>query len=230
MAALYARDRKKLYNFIHEVAVQEEIETTESSIPADPPIEEPRIIEAEESAIEITGEAMLPEVKKSPEPKLPPETEVETETSTIEPTPAKEEIAEPPKSVEEPQTSVRSFNAWLQHFPLEKSEEAKPIEALEEAEIQEVAPESDSIKPISPPPGKEEQDDEITEEELTAVADRVKKSITQDQKLVTETLAKIYVAQRKFSKAIDAYTELGLRNPSKSDYFAARIEELKNKI
>ena len=56
------------------------------------------------------------------------------------------------------------------------------------------------------------------------LADEVK---TDEKQLMTETLAQVYVNQRKYKQAIQAYQILILKNPKKSAYFAAEIEKIK---
>jgi hypothetical protein len=44
---------------------------------------------------------------------------------------------------------------------------------------------------------------------------------------MTETLAKIYLEQKKYQRAIEAYEILILKYPEKSRLFADRIENIK---
>ncbi len=46
--------------------------------------------------------------------------------------------------------------------------------------------------------------------------------------LMTETLAKVYLEQKKYDRAIQAYEILILKYPEKSSLFAVRIEDIKN--
>lgn len=46
--------------------------------------------------------------------------------------------------------------------------------------------------------------------------------------LMTETLARVYLEQKKYTKAIQAYEILILKYPEKSSFFADRISEIKN--
>ena len=61
--------------------------------------------------------------------------------------------------------------------------------------------------------------------------DVLERSTTEDDELITETLANIYLQQKNYPKAIHAFEKLSLKYPGKSIYFATRIketEDLKN--
>lgn len=56
----------------------------------------------------------------------------------------------------------------------------------------------------------------------------IKESIKLDKKeVMTETLARVYLEQKKYKKAIQAYEILRLKNPEKSSFFADRIKAVK---
>lgn len=56
--------------------------------------------------------------------------------------------------------------------------------------------------------------------------DLIDRSVSVSDDLITETLAKIYVQQKNYEKALEAYQKLSLKYPEKSIYFASRIKEI----
>ncbi|UCE93031.1 MAG: hypothetical protein JSV73_09450 [Flavobacteriaceae bacterium] len=52
-------------------------------------------------------------------------------------------------------------------------------------------------------------------------------STQENESLMTETLAHVYVEQKKYEKAITAFTILSLKYPEKSSFFASQIEAVK---
>lgn len=112
-----------------------------------------------------------------------------------------------------------SFSEWLKLTSVkpisrEKSEpdETKKARSFREHEIiNRFIEKSPKIKP----PEKSESHSSIENEGF-------------DNRLMTETLAKIYTKQKNYEKAIQAYKILILKNPKKSSFFADRIREIEN--
>jgi len=59
------------------------------------------------------------------------------------------------------------------------------------------------------------------------VEDISKPFVEEEGGFITETLAKIYITQGYYSRAIDIYEKLSLKYPEKSSYFATQIEKVK---
>ena len=52
-------------------------------------------------------------------------------------------------------------------------------------------------------------------------------SVIENEQLMTETLAHVYIEQKKYKKAITAFSILSLKYPEKSSFFASQIEAVK---
>ena len=64
--------------------------------------------------------------------------------------------------------------------------------------------------------------------EMTKPPANISKTADEPTHLMTETLAKVYLEQKKYTKAMQAYDILILKYPEKSSFFADRINEIKN--
>ena len=104
-----------------------------------------------------------------------------------------------------------SFNQWLQlsvQDPV-KTEKNDDISKKEQI-INKFIETSPKIKPLS-------------KDKVSTTADP---SIQEDSYLMTETLAKVYLEQKKYENAIKAYRILSLKYPEKSGFFADQIKKI----
>ncbi|MDG1920237.1 MAG: hypothetical protein P8I75_03395 [Flavobacteriaceae bacterium] len=67
----------------------------------------------------------------------------------------------------------------------------------------------------------------IPDKSATNKEDLSEKSWTASDELMTETLAKVFVKQKKYNNALEAYQILGLKYPEKNSFFADQIKEIK---
>lgn len=73
-------------------------------------------------------------------------------------------------------------------------------------------------------PGKLPEQNEVIERIIQSSAEQS----NTDSGILTEAMAEVLIKQDKREKAVEMYEKLSLMNPSKSAYFAAKIERLKN--
>ncbi|NLN24474.1 MAG: hypothetical protein GX163_02195 [Bacteroidetes bacterium] len=137
-----------------------------------------------------------------------------------------------PKPLEFTKKDRHSFSEWLKLSKLQhidRKEEKKPLDAEENdpsrnrqaALIEKFIQEKPRIVPGAP------------KETVDSVADTLKKSSDEygnKEALMTETLANVYLQQRNFKKAIQAYKILILKYPEKSSFFADQIRAIEKQI
>ncbi len=202
--AAYTTDRTVLFEFITSddfVSIQQEkIEHIQKVI----------------SAIEVH---QIEEIIVVPEPEINTEDKEITTTEVIEEN--LEEKLELGKPLPFTPSEKHSFQEWLQltkfsviernfeeNEPKVDPEKQKKIDIIDK--FIEANPKIAPVKDIPKTPAN------------------ISKSAEEPTHLMTETLAKVYLEQKKYNKAIQAYEILILKYPEKSSFFADRINEIKN--
>jgi hypothetical protein len=240
LAALYTHDRELLFSLFNE--------KTESPLYKPPVMAEPvvndetvfqEVMQAEEPVIckdepiDATPEVLIKENVQG-------NSEVETSQDNIvmqEPTNHESE-AQDVFIVSQPHT----FEEWLNAFSQEEVVKKEESIATVPTEIAEPDKELEQLY-IANLPLQELVEEEthyskglenfIEAQKLKHKPQSVKGTPKENElspQLITETMAKVYVVQKKYVKAIQAYEILALKYPEKNDFFAARIIELKNNL
>ena len=115
---------------------------------------------------------------------------------------------------------THSFSEWLQLSkisPIVRDEEEKKPEVSSELEKKfDLIEKFIELNPKIP-----------QAKDSTSIPANVAKSNEMPSSIMTETLAQIYLEQKKYTKAIQAYDILILKYPEKSSFFADRIKNIK---
>ena len=122
------------------------------------------------------------------------------------------------KPLEFENTETHSFNEWLKlgNFnPIQREEESEEIKSEREKKfdlIEKFITKNPKLKPKK----TTKANINIAEEQMI-----------QPEALMTETLARIYLEQKNYKKALQSYKILSLKYPEKSGFFADQIKAVK---
>lgn len=197
----------------------------ESETPASKELkEETQQKTTEEIVEEIPAEEAEEEIFENEEEEIEEETNESVKTAV--------EHLEIGKPLDFSLSEKHSFQEWLQLSrtePIDRSNEVSPeekakIEAAKEEELNEerlkkaeiinkFIETNPKISPIKPG--------------TSAPVVQLESNIEDNSYLMTETLARVYLEQKKYTKAIQAYEILILKYPEKITFFADRISDIK---
>ena len=128
-----------------------------------------------------------------------------------------EEKLEIGKPLDFSRQETHSFQEWLQLSrlkPIERAEKSVEIDADKRKKLELI----DKFIETNPKIPQIDKD----------VKPVIKEQLIEDKSyLMTETLAKVYLEQKKYLRAIQAYEILILKYPEKSSFFANRISDIK---
>ena len=234
--AAYTTDREVLFDFIsspefnqNEIAAQ--IKEQEKRLKEIPVFEPEEVFGKRSIAIDEAIKMKQSESDRVMDPalfeKAPEKKEAEEKEKLSEEANAKDQLGIGEPLVFNPSES-HSFSEWLQLTS------AKPIKSDEEEEEDaEEEKKTDSEEENDPLARKFELIDEFISKSpkikpgksssKTNLADH---STVAPEALMTETLAKVYLEQKNYKKAIQAYKILILKNPEKSGFFADQIRAI----
>jgi len=117
-------------------------------------------------------------------------------------------------------------------IPNEETESSKKTKNILQFEYDEeiVSPTKKKTNQIISRFIEENPDTRIKAKDTISNEDLSEKSIAKTPEVITETMAKIYMSQKNYTKAIEIYQKISLKNPEKSAYFAEKITEIKKII
>jgi len=122
-----------------------------------------------------------------------------------------------------------SFNEWLDLTPKKPIERKIRLKKEEkEQEIEKKSTVSKLSKQVNLIENFITKRPKIKTDKTQKIKDIAIDSVMENTTLMTETLARVYLEQKKYDKAITAFKILSLKYPEKSSFFADRIKAIKN--
>ncbi len=187
----------------------------------------PKVEKKEEIQEEVKEEA-VEEVQEE----IIEETAAEFEEETNESVKTAAEHLEIGKPLDFSLREKHSFQEWLQLSrtePIDRSNEVSPEEKAEREAAERAQQEEERQKKASLIDKFIESNPKISpiKPGNTAPVVQIESAPEDNSYLMTETLARVYLEQKKYTKAIQAYEILILKYPEKITFFADRISDIK---
>jgi len=244
VAAAYSSDRKKLYELVIQPSITRkisQIEEVAADAPHDKkrkdisPLEKELLKEAVNASIqlEVAQKSSPSRIPDTPRSETIPQGKGKSQTQTK---------IQKDTSVSKSRQNWKlankyTFNEWVKVVNKEKQTGAKNLTAKSSRDLIDMfVKENPQVMPSKPAEASVESAETLSTHREEAGAEffspvnAARLSVIEDENFITETLAKIYMKQKNYSKAIRAYKILSLQNPDKSSTFAARIESIKKLI
>ena len=215
--AAYAGDRRRLHHLIHgdlDVSIEREVKAEVPTETAVEKVQETEAVANEEMSQDdaflesqiLTSAINSSILQEVGEDEIPPIEEIQESES---------QSAEGQRVRDFDEENPHSFSDWIKHYRGESDQD----------EERGLNRDNSALKAIS------DQAKQIQEKaEFFSASKMAKLSVVEDDDLITETLAKVYEAQGKFERAIQAYQKLQLKYPEKRVYFAGRIKAVEEKL
>jgi len=219
--AAYTADRDVLFDFITSQDFLQ-YEPKSDSAALEDNIPKPEIVSEEKrELIEISEDKPLPQDEKDAEQILDPE--LFTHKNPTKETSEKLELGTP---LNFEKKEKFSFTEWLQ---LADQKPLDPRKDTREKEKKNTAPKTSQNSKQKQKFARidkfiEQNPKIVPKENIPTPANLANSGILDKNELMTETLARVYLEQRKYKKAIQAYKILSLKYPEKSSFFADRIK------
>lgn len=253
MAVLYTQDRDflfKVFNDVQVKATENYVAPQISPVVEEEILQQPQEVIAEEKVPEPINTALTENILKVEEEILNTpvitESDLETEPENISLHEIEEEYEHEQEYEQEDEFAVsepHTFDEWLHAFNrpllpdmLDKAGEVSTNPVKQDEELDKLIMQSVPVNLLHDLVEEETNYsrglDRFIEEQIQKRKHTEKRETAPENEInpdiITETLAKVYEMQKKYGKAIKAYEVLSLKFPEKNDFFAARINYLKN--